>query len=379
MRRSRSSSIDRWAYGLLILITLMSQIPSGNALSYGDFSTTENEGKGCGCAMARGDHHSQQESLPAQTDSADRNDGIVDATGSEKRVLGEVPEVRKALLDLPQGSVTEDLVFIPGGLSYIGVDDPVIIRDGEGPRRQVDLSPFYIDRYSVTNEAVPEHISSTITQAVLGSEWWYPVNGSYWREPEGPGTDVFTSNRSDHPVVQVSWNDAKAYCEWRGSRLPTEAEWEIASTGPERRSKRKLPRFPWGNALVPNGTHRMNVFQGEFPTYNSMDDGYAFTCPVTAYGPQNSYGVYNMMGNVWEWVEDWWTIDHAFETEHVVLHNPRGPPEGKDKVKKGGSFLCHRSYCYRYRLGCRFQSTPDTASLNIGFRCAKSREEENEL
>lgn len=229
----------------------------------------------------------------------------------------------------------------------------------------------------VFHTAVPPHIKKDIKQAVLGAEWWLPVNGSTWREPEGPGFDVFATNRSDHPVVQVTYNDAVKYCEWRNARLPTEAEWEAAASGPERRNKRKIPSFPWGNELVPKGTHRMNIFQGTFPTENTLDDGYEYTAPVSAYGEQNGYGVYNMLGNVWEWVQDWWTIDHAFQDEptNEMLYDPIGPTEGREKVKKGGSFLCHRSYCYRYRLGTRFQSTPDSAGSNIGFRCARTADQ----
>lgn len=206
---------------------------------------------------------------------------------------------------------------------------------------------------------------------MLGAEWWLPVNGSYWKEPEGPGTDVFLTDRNKHPVIQVSWHDAKKFCEWRGARLLTEAEWEVAARGPTKNKQAKPTSphlFPWGTKLVPKTGHRMNVFQGTFPDHNTADDGYAFTCPVDAYGPQNDYGLYNMIGNVWEWVEDWYTNRHS--EEHQV--NPVGPPHGKDKVKKGGSFLCHRSYCYRYRTVARFPTTPDSATYNIGFRCGRS-------
>lgn len=221
----------------------------------------------------------------------------------------------------------------------------------------------------VFHSAIPNNIKEHITQAVMGAEWWLPVNGSYWREPEAPGIDVFSTNREKHPVVQVSWNDAVAYCKWRGSRLPTEAEWEVAARGPQlRQPRQELTLFPWGNKLVPNGVHRMNVFQGKFPVRNTADDGWEFTSPVDAFGPQNDYGLYNMIGNVWEWVSDWFT--HVHSAEHQV--NPTGPASGREKTKKGGSFLCHRSYCYRYRTVARFPSMPDSGTLNIGFRCART-------
>jgi sulfatase modifying factor 1 len=220
----------------------------------------------------------------------------------------------------------------------------------------------------VFEHAIPLSILKGITSAVLNAQWWLPVNGSYWKEPEGPGTDVFLSGRGNLPVVQVSWNDAVAFCNWRGgARLPTEAEWEHALHGPVNRSiESEETLFPWGNKLQPGRKHRMNVFQGTFPQSNTGDDGFSFLAPVGSFPPQNDYGLHDMLGNAWEWVHDWFTQNHS----SVLTSNPIGPAFGVDKVKKGGSFLCHRSFCYRYRTAARFPTTPDSATYNIGFRCA---------
>lgn len=141
------------------------------------------------------------------------------------------------------------------------------------------------------------------------------------------------------------------------------AEWEYAAQEP---GERKPVMYPWGNKLTPKGQHRTNIWQGTFPKENTVEDGHRYLAPVDAFPPQNSYGLHNMIGNAWEWVEDWWTVDHP--TAHSV--DPRGPKRGTEKVKKGGSFLCHRSFCYRYRIAARYRTTPDSATLNSGMRCA---------
>jgi len=164
-------------------------------------------------------------------------------------------------------------------------------------------------------------------------------------------------------VVHVSWNDAHAFCAWAEARLPTEAEWEYAARGGRVRC-----RYPWGDELEPGGEYRMNVFQGAFPAHNTLADGYAGTAPVGAFAP-NGYGLHQMTGNVWEWTADW--FDRAYYRVSP-RRCPQGPPVGGARVMRGGSYLCHASYCNRYRVDARSSSTPDSSTGNLGFRVARS-------
>lgn len=173
---------------------------------------------------------------------------------------------------------------------------------------------------------------------MAAAPWWRQVHGADWRHPEGPGSDI--SQRLDHPVVHVSQNDARAYCAHAGLRLPTEPEWELAARG-----GLVQKRFPWGDELTPDGEHRCNIWQGTFPTHNTLEDGYFGTAPVDAF-PPNGFGLHNVSGNVWEWCAG-------------------------VGVQRGGSYLCHKSYCNRYRLGARTAGAPDSSSGNVGFRCAR--------
>ncbi len=276
------------------------------------------------------------------------------------------------------------MVDLEGGTFAMGANDPgAHPLDGEGPVRDITVSPFRIDAVAVSNERFANFVEATgyeteserfgwsfvfagflssdhpPTRSVPQAPWWRQVFGAAWHSPEGPGSSI--EDRLDHPVVHVSHNDALAYCAWAGARLPTEAEWEFAARG-----GRHGERFPWGNELMPDGTHQCNIWQGTFPDENTAEDGYRGTAPVTAYQP-NGFGLYNMVGNAWEWCADWYhNRFHAHPS--APTRDPRGPPHGTARVMKGGSHLCHRSYCYRYRVGARSSSPPDSGSGNVGFR-----------
>lgn len=278
------------------------------------------------------------------------------------------------------------LVSLPGGPFRMGTDYPGgFPADGEGPIRPVALSPFEIDRFPVTNLEFEAFTAATgyVTEAeVFGSSfvfsghlggrsfvdtlaaapWWALVEGACWRAPEGPGSTV--ADRANHPVVHVSWNDAVAFATWGGARLPTEAQWEYAARGG---LDQKL--YPWGDDLTPEGQHLCNIWQGEFPDHNSEEDGYGATCPVDAF-PPNNFGLYSMTGNCWEWCSDLWAS--GFSAEPSL--DPQGAAFGAARVLKGGSFLCHESYCNRYRVAARTQNTPQSSASNIGFRCARQLE-----
>ncbi len=320
-------------------------------------------------------------------------------TPSARHESASVPPVQPAARSNAPASHSTPSIALPGADFRMGTDYPnAFPADGEGPVRPVTLSPFRIDTYPVTNRDFAAFVSATqyrteseifrwsfvfwahlppdrldelVEDTVAAAPWWCKVAGTSWQHPEGPGSNI--DHRLNHPVVHVSWNDASAYAAWAGKSLPTEAQWEYAARGG---LDQKL--YPWGDELTPNELtpdgrptgrvrHLCNIWQGEFPRIDTAEDGFAGVCPVDAF-PPNPFGLYSITGNVWEWCSDWFHT--AFTT--VKQLDPAGPATGNAKVMKGGSFLCHASYCNRYRIAARTSNTPDSATSNCGFRCVQS-------
>ncbi len=295
------------------------------------------------------------------------------------------PEDLPAVIQARRDETSHGMIRLAGGRFRMGNHrGDGYVDDGEIPVHEVNLHPFLIAPETVTNEQFQAFIEATgfITEAerfgwsyvfagllpdrfpptrgAAQTPWWRQVFGATWKSPEGPQSDL--SGRGAHPVVHVSWNDAIAFCQWDGGRLPTEAEWEFAARGGTSGS-----HFSWGDDLIPNGKHRMNVWQGTFPAKNAGADGHKGIAPARSY-PANGFGLYNMTGNVWEWCADW------FDPGYYAIspaENPVGPVTGTARVMRGGSYLCHKSYCNRYRVDSRSSNTPDSSAGNIGFRCVR--------
>jgi sulfatase modifying factor 1 len=288
------------------------------------------------------------------------------------------------------GEIARGMVPIPAGPFWMGSDDADgFPADGEGPVREVTLSAYRIDARAVANADFAHFVEDTghVTEAerfgwsfvfesfVRGpareaviprrlpdAPWWLGVGGADWRHPEGPGSDV--ASRGHHPVVHVSWADAAVYAAWAGKRLPTEAEWEKAARG-----GLEGKRMPWGDDLRPRGEIRANIWRGRFPAVHEDGPRFRGTLPVGALRP-NHFGLYNMAGNVWEWCADWFSRDWHVGPSPVTRLDPQGPPSGGERVMRGGSYLCHASYCNRYRVAARTSNSPDAGSGHLGFRCA---------
>jgi sulfatase modifying factor 1 len=255
--------------------------------------------------------------------------------------------------------------------------------DGEGPAREITVGAFRIAKHSVSNAQFAAFISDTEhrtetekyewsfvyhlflpddfpdTRAVEATPWWRQVYGADWAHPAGPQSNL--DGLADHPVVHVTWNDAQAYCTWAGVRLPTEAEWEMAARG-----GLVQQRFVWGDEFAPGGETMCNIFEGSFPVENTAEDGYIGTSPIDAF-PPNGFGLHDMAGNVWEWTNDWFNTEFHADGPRT---NPQGPPSGQAKAMRGGSYMCHDSYCHRYRVSARSSNTTDSSAGNLGFRVA---------
>ncbi len=310
------------------------------------------------------------------------------------------------------GEAPSGMVWIPGGEFSMGTNAAIGWSD-EKPAHRVSVRGFWMDEAEVTNAQfqrfidatgykttaerppvleeimkqsppgtpppapevmVPGSLVFTMTSGPVSlddfSQWWKWTPGANWRHPEGPGSDI--KGRMEHPVVHVSWDDAVAYAQWAGKRLPTEAEWEYAARG----GLNGQP-YVWGQGPPKKGERWLcNIWQGHFPYQNTEEDGYLRTAPVKSYSP-NGYGLYDMAGNVWEWCQDFYAADLYRQRGAATLHNPRGPetshdprhPHGPSRVQRGGSFLCNDQYCLRYRPSARHGCSPDTGMSHVGFRC----------
>ena len=305
------------------------------------------------------------------------------------------------------------MVWVPGGTTMMGSD---LHYPEEAPAHPVTVGGFFLDQHPVTNQEFAEFVDATgyrtlaerppdvadypgadPAQLVAASavfdppthkvnlndayQWWVSVQGADWQHPESPDSDLRC--KLDHPVTHVAWEDVQAYALWAGKVVPTEAEWEFAARGGLHGAE-----YAWGSSLTPDGRHMANVWQGDFPLVNDMDDGYFWTSPVGTYD-SNGYGLHDMIGNVWEWTSDWWSAHHKPAADGPVCCAPPArvnPTGGKEllsvapaqpvplriprKVIKGGSFLCAPNYCQRYRPAARLAQAIDTSTCHIGFRCA---------
>ncbi|WP_420315843.1 formylglycine-generating enzyme family protein [Ekhidna sp.] len=343
---------------------------------------------------------------------------LLSCSGGEKKTTPEVEEKTESKTDVVQlKEGPSGMVWVPGGTYIMGaLDSDDQARKDEYPAHEVTVDGFWMDVTEITNAQFEEFVNATgyvttaekkpdwdelkkqlpsntpkpadsVFQAASmvftpvetynlqnWAQWWRWVKGANWKQPQGPGSSI--DDKEDHPVVQVSWDDAKAYLEWAGKRFPTEAEWEFAARGGEVNN-----RYPWGedfNRITVCG----NTWTGTFPIYNNEADGFYNTAPVASYEP-NGYGLYDMAGNVWEWTSDWYNIDYYQQcADRGKVKNPKGADQSYDpsnpympqRVQRGGSFLCSESYCSSYRASARMRSSQDTGQDHLGFRGVMTQE-----
>ncbi len=362
----------------------------------------------CGIAQNRvtGSQSAVAESAALQSGTTMQCDAGLSRHSLHAAALEETSAAASKPSSDPQ-STPDGMVWIPGGRFWMGTNH---MEDAQ-PVHQVEVKGFWMDRNDVTNQEFAAFVKATgyVTIAErpldpkefpnLGSDelapgsvvftppdhpvslehplvWWSFVRGANWRHPNGPGSDL--RGKAKYPVVQVAWPDAVAYAKWTGKRLPTEAEWEFAARGGRDRQD-----YPWGNDFRPNGKWMANTFQGHFPDHNTAEDGYSGIAPVETF-PPNNYGLYDMAGNVWQWVSDWYRPDYYAELSQkgTVAVNPQGPSDSFDpqergvakRVQKGGSYLCTDQYCERYIAGSRGKGDPETGTNHLGFRCVREQQ-----
>lgn len=343
---------------------------------------------------------------------APRPEAEQDSAGRPSAPLNEVPS--NLLVEPPSGiEAPEGMVWIPGGSFVQGAaaEDPQAMAH-ERPAHRVFIDGFFMDAHEVTNAQYAGFVAETGYRTVAErpvdwellkkqlpegtlkphdslmqpgslvfaktpsgvanlydfSQWWHWRIGANWKQPQGPGSTIV--GKENHPVVHIAYEDAMAYCEWAGRRLPTEAQWEYAARG-----GKEGGRFFWGDdtASLPA---RANTWNGTFPVTNDTADGFEGSAPVMSY-PPNGFGLYDMAGNVWEWTGDWYAYNHYKVMAGAASpRNPTGPevpfnpnnPHALERVIKGGSFLCHASYCASYRISSRMASSTDSALEHLGFR-----------
>lgn len=340
-----------------------------------------------------------------------KTDPSKESIGTSKTT--EYVKPSKAPSEAPEG-----MVWIPGGTFYQGaVESDKMAMAHEKPRHPVAIDGFFMDIHEVTNAQFAKFVEETgyVTMAereidweemkkqlpegtqkphdsILQpgslvfkktkssvpnlydySQWWEWKIGASWKHPNGPDSNI--NGKEDHPVVHIAYEDAQAYCKWAGRRLPTEAEWEFAARAGKTDSK-----FFWGNDIDRLSSHA-NSWEGEFPVENTMEDGFERRAPIMSY-PKNDFGLYDMAGNVWEWTSDWYNTNYyqKLASSGEVAQNPTGAasafnssnPYAKERVIKGGSFLCSASYCASYRISARMATSPDSGMEHLGFRTVRS-------
>jgi formylglycine-generating enzyme len=364
----------------------------------------------CICAIAQ-NQPTITRSVTAQSGSTIQSDTSTQCDrGVSRHSLQSVAMVEAAPLAIPaqaarSKNTPDGMAWISGGRFWMGTNH---MEDAQ-PVHQVEVKGFWMDRTDVTNEEFARFVKATgyvtIAERPLDPKefpdlapdkltpgavvftppaapvpldqplaWWKFLRGANWRHPDGPDSDLH--GKEKYPVVQIAWPDAAAYAEWAGKRLPTEAEWEFAARGGRDRQD-----YPWGNELNPNGKWMANTFQGHFPDKNTAKDGYAGIAPVASF-PPNDFGLYDMSGNVWQWVADWYRPDYYAQIRsNDVVVDPKGPSDSFDpqeagvakRVQKGGSYLCTDQYCSRYMPGARGKGDPETGTNHLGFRCVRDQ------